>query len=69
MIKGLNDGKVSVENTKIEGMQDHLIVHTTHPFMMKNRRVITSTVAFLKTGQLRQKRTELAAKDVIRKEI
>ena len=54
MIKGHDDGKVSVESTKIEGMQDHLVVHATHPFIMKNRRVITSVIAFLKSGQFRQ---------------
>jgi triacylglycerol esterase/lipase EstA (alpha/beta hydrolase family) len=53
MIKGRGDGKVSVESTKVEGMQDYLVVHATHPFMMKNRRVITSVIEFLKFGQFR----------------
>jgi hypothetical protein len=61
MIKGHNDGKVSVESTKVEGMQDHLVVHTTHPFMMKNRRVINSVVTFLKSGQFRPKATDPVA--------
>jgi pimeloyl-ACP methyl ester carboxylesterase len=53
MIKGRDDGKVSVERTKVDGMRDHLVVHTTHPFIMKNRRVITSVITFLKSGQFR----------------
>jgi triacylglycerol lipase len=61
MIRGCDDGKVSVESTKIDGMRDHLIIHTTHPFMMKNRRVITSIIAFLKSGQFRRSGTEPSA--------
>lgn len=53
MIKGRDDGKVSVESTKVAGMRDHLVVHTTHPFIMKNRRVIASVIEFLKSGQFR----------------
>jgi hypothetical protein len=60
MIKGRDDGKVSVERTKVEGMQDHLVVHTTHPFIMKNRRVITSVIAFLRSGQFRRRGAEPA---------
>jgi triacylglycerol lipase len=50
MIPGRDDGKVSVERTKVTGMKDHLVVHATHPFIMRNRRVIDATLAFLRTG-------------------
>ena len=60
-IKGRDDGKVSVESTKVEGMRDHLIVHSTHPFMIENRRVIASVMTFLKSGQFRPKGTEPVA--------
>ncbi|HWW00823.1 MAG TPA: alpha/beta fold hydrolase [Candidatus Acidoferrum sp.] len=60
MIPGRDDGKVSVENTKVEGMKEHLVVHATHPFMMKNRRVITSVIAFLKSGRFGEKRPKSA---------
>jgi len=53
MIKGIDDGKVSVENTKIEGMKDFSIVHTAHPFIMKNKKAIKQTISFLTTGKLR----------------
>ncbi|MGH8019412.1 MAG: esterase/lipase family protein [Opitutaceae bacterium] len=50
MIPGPDDGKVSVESSKVEGMRGHLVVHSTHPFIMKNRRVIAETIRFIQTG-------------------
>jgi triacylglycerol lipase len=53
MIPGPDDGKVSVERTKVVGMKDHLVVHTTHPTMLSHRTVIFSVRRFLKTGAFR----------------
>lgn len=50
MIEGPDDGKVSVASTKVDGMKEHLVVHVTHPYLMKNERVIRETICFLKTG-------------------
>ena len=54
MITGRDDGKVSVERTKVTGMKEHLLVHATHPYLMKHKVVIENTIRFLKTGSFSQ---------------
>lgn len=50
MLPGKNDGKVSVENTKLDGMVDHISLPVTHPFMMKNKKVMSQVLHFLRFG-------------------
>jgi len=49
-IPGDDDGKVSIESTKIQGMQDHIVVGASHTFFPSNQQVIAQTLHFLKQG-------------------
>jgi pimeloyl-ACP methyl ester carboxylesterase len=46
-----DDGRVSVEDTKLEGMTDFVVVDHSHAFMMRMQRPIDLTIAFLNDGK------------------
>ena len=45
-----NDGVVRVENTKLEGMRDWVLVHHTHTFIMMSSDTFTLCIEFLRNG-------------------
>lgn len=49
-----NDGKVRVDRTVAEGMQDFVEIPQWHPLLMRDRRAIEHTLSFLATGRFRR---------------
>ncbi len=52
ILPGPNDGKVSVENTKVEGMKQFLLVHNSHTWMMWRLKTIRQAMFYLQHDQL-----------------
>ncbi len=46
-----DDGKVSVESSRLKGMCAHLQVHVSHPFIMEDEEVISEVISYLRTGR------------------
>jgi hypothetical protein len=49
-IAGPSDSIVSIESTKVRGMNAQMVLPVTHTFMMRNNEVIEQAIHYLKTG-------------------
>jgi pimeloyl-ACP methyl ester carboxylesterase len=50
MLPKPHDGRVSIANTKLEGMADHVVVAAAHPWLLRNSVAVAQTIAFLQDG-------------------
>ena len=50
IIDGDDDGKVSIEQAKLEGMADFMVVEVSHAYIMRNPYVVEQAIFFLKNG-------------------
>ena len=50
-VAGQDDGKVSTESAKVEGMKDFLVVPHSHGFIMRSPEVADQVVFFLQNGR------------------
>lgn len=57
MIEGPNDGKVSVESTKVPGLTDHIVISTSHTFIIYNWMAWNQTLHFLECGKFSRTNT------------
>jgi hypothetical protein len=53
VLTGKNDGAVTVESAKLEGMRDFIVVPYSHTVMLWRDEVIQQTIAFLAEGHFR----------------
>jgi pimeloyl-ACP methyl ester carboxylesterase len=53
-LPGASDGVVTVEETRIEGLRDHIVLPVSHTGMLMSRPVAEHTGTFLRTGAFKR---------------
>lgn len=53
-LDGASDGTVMLEETRLPGLADHCVVHTSHTGMLLSREAASQVVAFLRHGRFRR---------------
>jgi len=63
-LPGRDDGKVSVDATRVEGMNDHMELPVTHVFMMRDAEVIEQVLHYLANGHFDRHEGEIPAEEI-----
>ena len=50
LLKGPNDGKVTVESARVDGMWDFLVLHSSHTWLAWRQQTLDQTLCFLESG-------------------
>jgi hypothetical protein len=58
LIDGRDDGKVSIERAKLQGMRDFLVLPATHTFIMRNAQAIDQSLHFIRYGSFKPNSVE-----------
>lgn len=53
-LPGANDGRVTIERTRLAGMADHIVLPTSHPMILNHPEAIAQTIHFLRHGEFRR---------------
>ncbi|MEO0795047.1 MAG: alpha/beta fold hydrolase [Verrucomicrobiota bacterium] len=69
MIPGPDDGVVSVESTKLEGMSDFKVIHVSHPMIVIDAEAMDNIVAFLQTGEFLEQTKDRSAEHSWRRQM
>ena len=56
--RGSSDGTIYVDETRIPGMKEHLVMHVSHTGLPFSAAVATQTAAFLRTGRFNGTQTQ-----------
>ncbi len=51
LLPGEDDGKVTIENTKIDGMKDHIIIDASHVLIHSNEEALRQAEYFIRNGR------------------
>ena len=63
MIPGEDDGTVSVESARLEGMSDFLVLPVSHTMILLSSEAADQTLAFLRTGRFLREPVERASSE------
>jgi hypothetical protein len=51
MLSGPNDGKVTVASAKVDGMNDFLVLHSSHTWLMWRKTTFHQIQSYLESGR------------------